>query len=101
MRDRQEADKAHLRSAAEGQVRLSLRGDGYGLDVTLEVERERLHGRYTRHLPRGQKSTIVEFRVDVRSLSGRSGEQASAERTLDEARNIDIDRAASQHCASC
>lgn len=46
--------------------RLSLRGDGYGLDVTLEVERERLRARYTRHPPGGQKPTVVELRVDVR-----------------------------------
>jgi hypothetical protein len=46
--------------------RLSLRGDGYGLDVTLEVERERLRARYTRHPPRGEKPTVVELRVDVR-----------------------------------
>ena len=37
--------------------RLSLRGDGYGLDVTLEVERERLRARYTRHPPRGETPT--------------------------------------------
>jgi len=46
--------------------RLSLRGDGVGLDVTLEVERERLRSRFTQHPPRGQKPTIREFRVDVR-----------------------------------
>lgn len=46
--------------------RLSLRGNGYGLDVTLEVERERLRARYTRHPPRGEKPTVVELHVDVR-----------------------------------
>jgi len=45
---------------------VSLRGDGYGLDLTLEVERERLRARYTPHPPRGQKPTVVELRVDVR-----------------------------------